>query len=329
MRKIHEALPSRAYSNFLKGEINPKWRRVGARYFCIQTTRMLRAWATVQGSQFLQQVHFKDTEKANFRCSPTECPARTRSKPEWHHPTMKKAKLCFSSKLLQGTVAHCPNTVETEGWAPGRALFEALRCLDVCNSPQSFLGHRVFSDAPAGPGAAPRAARRPHRARRLLRPPPAARRVCGPRPRGGRRRPRRRKPPELAPSGQPGPRPLALRTRTEAARVHTPPGRRYSPRRRQRSTPASRDSGWDILPPAAARLRAAFAAAAGGAAWQETQPRAHRGFSAPRPQDGLNRCPRRSLGRSARPRAPRDQRAAAPALTSPPAAGAPRPRPCW
>lgn len=183
---------------------------------------MLRAWATVQGTQFLQQVHSKETEKANFRCSPTECPARTWSKPEWHSPTMKKAKLCFSSKIFQGTVCctlleYCGNRelgprgcTTLQAPVSRRLRFAAV----VSGAPLSLRGGRnprdcVFSDAPAGPGVAPRAARRSHRARCLLRPPPAPRRVCGPRPRGSRRRLRRRKPPALAPSGHPGPRPLA------------------------------------------------------------------------------------------------------------------------
>lgn len=123
----------------------------------------------------------------------------------------------------------------------------------------------------------------------------------------------------LAPSGQQGPRPLALRTRTEAARVHTPPGRGYSPRRRQRSTPASRDSGWDILPPAAPGSEPHSPPQRAEPLGRKRSPGQYRGFSAPRPNHGLNLCLPRPELECARER--HVTSAAAPALTSPPAAG--------
>lgn len=112
----------------------------------------------------------------------------------------------------------------------------------------------------------------------------------------------RRRSPE-APRGGDGGRAGSDRRRTA----------RYSPGRRQRRTPAFRDSSCGIFPPATARVRAALAAA-DGAARQQAR-RGERGRPPARPgPGGLAQCPRRSLGSSvsagrghvtSRPRPPR------------------------
>lgn len=121
-----------------------------------------------------------------------------------------------------------------------------------------------------------------------------------PRPRAERDRPAG-KPRALGALGQgrrAGPPARGAEGPTEAARAQTPPPPRYSPRRRQRRTPAFQDSGCGIFPPATARVRAAEPQSRSGRSCRgDTQHRAPwrpwaRPVPAPQPQPPPSARPR-------------------------------------
>lgn len=154
--------------------------------------------------------------------------------------------------------------------------------------PAVFLRHRVFSDAPAGPGWLPRRPP-PHRGPASPQATPA---------RAGSTRP----------SGQQGRAAAARAEDTDGGRAGShAAGRGYS--RRRQLAPCLSGLGLGHPPSAAARLRALRRRGGAGFAWRNAAPGTQEASLPLAPTTGSTPCPPRP---ERAPAAPRDQRARGP-----------------